>query len=411
MRSRSVILGIAVLAALALVVTAFLSTSGRDEDRAKTLDVYSAFSPSPAGLKGLYLLLKESGYETRRILDAPGGSDWNEVDALFLFESPKPWTSVEHARAEGWVEGGGTLITSPGAMMTQFSAGTRPLESTILYEPDPPRGCRPDDKEWTVCPDGSRALALSRGVRTLTLGQFGEPYEEKIQGLHCLSHLPKGEEAAYEVALYGSCMPLLSIRPVESGRVVVVHHPALFTNRNLPAADNVKIVLNLLDLLHRTYPSEKGPVVGFEEYRRLIRSEERSLWDVLGPGARLAFYQFLFVFFIAALVFGRRFAPPLSPRDRRIRSSLMQTETLAAIMDKTRSYGLALKLIHRHAQRRWKENALRKTPRRRNLFKAMDDLFMKSHYATGRDGESRDMLRRYLSMLDKLNEGDQDERP
>ena len=262
-----------------------------------------------------------------------------------------------------------------------------------------------------MCPDGSRALALSRGVQTLTLGQFGEPYEEKIQGLHCLSHLPKGEKAAYEVALYGSCMPLLSIRPVESGRVVVVHHPALFTNRNLPAADNVKIVLNLLDLLHRAYPSEKSPVVGFEEYRRLIRPEERSVWDVLGPGARLAFYQFLFVFFIAALVFGRRFAPPLSPRDRRIRSSLMQTETLAAIMDKTRSYGLALKLIHRHAQRRWKENALRKTPRRRKLFKAMDDLFMKSHYATGRDGESRDMLRRYLSMLDKLNEGDQDERP
>ncbi len=410
MKRRNVIIGVAGLAAVVVIVLALASTTGREEDRTKTLDYYSAFSPSPAGLKGLYLLLKESGYEVRRVVDAPGSSDWKEVKALFLFESPRPWTSVEHARAEGWVEGGGTLITSPGAMMTQFSTGTRALESTILYEPEPPAGCKPDDKEWTVCPPESDAEALARGVGKLTLGQFGSPYEESIRNLRCLSHRPKGEDASYDVALYGECRPLLSSRTVEKGRVIVIHHPSLMMNRNLPASDNLTLVLNLLDLLHRTHGSEKGPTLGFEEYRRLIRPEERSLWDVLGPGARLAFYQFMLAFFLAALGFSRRFAPPLSPRDARIRTSLMQTETLAAIMDKTRSYGLALKLMHRHAQRRWKENALRKTPRRRKIFKAMDDLTMRSHYAVGRDRESRDMLERYLSMLDKLNEGDQDER-
>jgi hypothetical protein len=403
-KKRTIVIA-AVIAGVLLALLALLPAA-REGEEGRTVDYYSAFSPSPGGLKALAQLLKELGYDTRRIIDRPGSEDWENRNVVFMLESPRPLTYDDLAVIERWVDHGGTLVVSSGNLVLASSLidsgvlGER--KGSLFEEPALPKTCRPDGTSWTACPEPSEAVSIASGVWTLQLGQFGSTYDEPLAARSCLARSEGDEGGGYDILLAGDCRPLVAVRRWTQGRVVFLHDPSFALNRNIARRGNVKLVLGLLDFFQARHGGDLR--IGFDEYPRLIDEKRSSVWDALGPGARLAFYQFLFLFFLAAVGFSRRFAPARKPSDTKIRTSLMQTETLSAIMERTRSYGLALKLIHRHARTRWNGNAMKKTPARRKLYEELERLETRVNDMSGRSGESREMLRRYLSALDKLNE-------
>jgi hypothetical protein len=398
---------IAAVVAGALLALLALLPAAREGEEGRTVDVFSSFSPSPGGLKALAQLLKELGYDTRRIIDRPGSEDWENRNVVFMLESPKPLTYDGLAAIERWVDRGGTLVVSSGNLVLARSLIDSGVlaerKGSLAEEPALPKTCRPDGTSWTACREPSEAASIASGVWTLQLGQFGSTYDETLAaGRSCLARTEGNGEGGYEILLAGECRPIVAVRRWGRGHVVILHDPSFALNRNIARRGNVKLVLGLLGFFEARHGRDLR--IGFNEHPRLIDEERSSVWDALGPGARLAFYQALFLFFLAAVGYSRRFAPARMPSDTRIRTSLMQTETLSAIMDRTRSYGLALKLVHRHSRTRWNGNAMKKTPARRKLYEELERLETKVHYTSGRSAESREMLRRYLSTLDKLNE-------
>jgi hypothetical protein len=279
-------------------------------------------------------------------------------------------------------------------------------KDNLFYEPALPEPCSPDGKAWIECRKGSTASKLTAGIQRLSLGQYGRSYEEKIDNPRCLSHVAPEDETGLDVAVYGECKPFLSVKRLERGSIITLHAPTLLMNKNIDKGDNLKVALNILDLVHAEHEGDGGIKIGFDEFHRMLTQNKKSVWEVLGPGARIAFYQFIFVFFFAAFGFSRRFAPPFKPTEEKVRTSFMQTETLSAILDKTGSYGLALKIIHRHTKRRWKENAIRKTDHNKGLLEKLEKINLKSHYAPGRSGENRSLLQKYLGILKDLERGE-----
>jgi hypothetical protein len=409
-RNTAIILAL-VLAAVLLLLA--LIPGGRQEgEGARSLDYYSAFSATPEGMKALFLFLKESGYDTRRLLLQPGTGEWRETNLIFMIEPVRPLTSDGVTALKRWVEDGGTLVASREiATMPQPWLDKRPPVQEPLYdEPPLPKDCTPDGSEWTECGKGSGAAAFAEGIRTLSLGRMGPSHNESIDGVRCLSYRSSQDpDRCFEAAVYGACKTLLTLKTVGKGSIIRLEMPEILLNRNIGLRDNLKLVLDILNRVHETLPERKSVRVGFDEYHRLLLEKKTSVWEVLGPGPKLAFYQLLFAIVLAAVGIARRFAPASLPLDEKVRTSLMQTETLSGILDRTGSHALALHIIHRHVSKLWKENAIRRTPRRQKLFETLENLYLKSRYMPGRGAECRKILRRYRSMLDELGRKEEHE--
>jgi len=404
-RNTAIGLAAAALAAV-LILLALIPGGRREDDGMRSLDYYSAFSASPAGIKALFLFLKESGYDTRRLLQQPGTGDWKASDLIFMLEPLKPLTPDGLTALQRWVRGGGTLVASSGvpAMQRAFPDVYPSAQEGLFDEPPLPENCAPDGGQWTACAAGSWAASMTEGIGKLSMGQMGPPYDEIIDKPRCLGRVDAEDpDGRYEAAVYGACRILLSVRTLGAGRIIRLDAPEILLNGNIGRRDNLKIVLGILGRMNETLPERKAVKVGFDEYHRLLAEKKTSVWDVLGPGPKLAFYQLLFVFFLAALGLARRFAPASLPLDEKVRTSLMQTETLAGILDRTGSYGLALHIIHRHVSKKWKENTLRRTPRRQKLFEALTSLYLRSRYMHGRGRECRKILREYRDALQDFN--------
>ncbi|MFH1438697.1 MAG: DUF4350 domain-containing protein [Pseudomonadota bacterium] len=406
-KRKTIIIFAAVLAGL-LLLLAFLPGRSKEGNGAKTFDFYSSLSPSPGGMKALFLLMKELGYDARRIMDEPGSRDWQDLTVVFLLTPVKPLTSEALDHLETWVSEGGTLIISELAAESALWHGDFLTvdEKSMLFEPEHPAGCMPDDEKWTVCGD-SAVFTLAESLESISLGAFSSTYEENLERPKCLSmKMQPAHPGTYDVFMFGECRPFLSVRSFGGGRVINIMFPDLFLNRNINKGDNLIFALNVLELAHERYGRKDKIKIGFEEFHRLIEKPDTSVWEVLGPGARLAFYQFILLFVVAAYGTSRRFSPPYRRTEDKVRTSLMQTETLSAILEKTRSYGLALKIIHRQTGKKWNEKPVRKKSPERKLLDKLEKICHKAHYSSTSSKDSSALLGRYLSILGDLNKGD-----
>ncbi len=406
-KRKTIIIFAVVLAGL-LLLLAFLPGRSKEGKGAKTFDFYSSLSPSPGGIKALYLLMQELDYETRRIMDEPGSRDWQELSVVFLLAPVKPLTFEALDHLELWVSEGGTLIISELMAESALWPGDFPAvdEKSMLFEPVPPAKCLPDGEKWTVCGD-SAVYTLADNVKSISLGAFSSTYEESLERPKCLSHkMDSAHPGTYDVFMFGECRPFMSVRSFGGGRVIGIKFPDLFLNRNIGKADNLLVALNVLELAHKRYGRKEKIKIGFDEFHRLIEKPDTSVWEVLGPGARLAFYQFILLFIVAAYGYSRRFSPPYRRTEDKVRTSLMQTETLSAILEKTRSYGLALKIIHRQTRKKWNEKTIRKISPKRKLLDKLEKINNKAHYSSTSSKDSSALLTRYLAILGELKKGD-----
>lgn len=396
------------IALLMTTVTMIVALCERKRQSRKTqvYDHYSSLSPSPNGIKALYLLLLESGYRTRRVLQKLDKEllDSEPITILFMIAPIKPLTPSEANTLQTWIENGGTLITQELETAHLRTSQFPTSGSNIFETPVAPAGCRIEGTHWVECKTESEISEIILPVNSVTTGFMFES-QKKIKltnkKFFCKYAESAGEKnrAIAQIALYNKCRAFISIRNYRSGRIIFLHFPSILTNSNITGGGNIKLLFNLLKKFEKW--SNKTPLIAFDEYHIGFGEKKPSIWNVLGRGALIGFYQFLLAVLVAIIAVSRRFSPPHQTASEPIRQSINQIETHVNVFEKARCYRLALKIIHRSTKNRWGQSKKPLTEEEKALYKALCKIYNEAMNldTNGKEKIDREQLKKYSSLL------------
>ncbi len=343
-RHRAVAVAVVVMI-LVVGVGAFIEM-GRTDEGSDTFDLYSTLSPAPDGARALYALLGELGYRTRRELSDFEKLDPAGADIVMMLGPVLPLTAAEEERLEAFVEAGGTVFVA-GEMLMGSAMYSRPRTGAgdpfALHHPDGGDLPRAEgDPEWTekVSPLAAELFAgVDRVAWKPVLGKTVRSVDVDVTG-------PVPARGDHVVLVTRDQRSFVEVSTLGLGRVVKVAQVDPFINGNIRKADNLVLVLNVLEA-----SKGEGRVLFDEAHRRLGPAEQPDVWDVLGPAAELAFLQLLLATAAGLVALGWRRAAPLAEREVRRRRALDQVKALAGMLEQAGAAGLAIRLVHGRARR------------------------------------------------------------
>lgn len=255
---------LAIVAGLLLIAVV---AGGSDE---ASEEVFDPQSTRPGGTRALVLLLEESGAEVEVTTEIPG----EDTDVWLVLVDGL--TERHREEALDWVEAGGVLVVAdPYSSLAASATG----DSGAAFG-DP---------------------ILDRGVCD-------------IEALAGLSRLSSDLPFLFEVepgvpSCFGDGSNAFVVStPRGSGWVVSLGSPWSFVNEQLDEEDNAALATTLLAPAPGTTVAVLPPVVLSSEGEVV---EERSLTDVMSPGARFAIVQLVVAFVAYAWFRARRLGKPV----------------------------------------------------------------------------------------------------
>ncbi len=312
--TRRVLLAIVALSAILL---ALFATATRTAPASESL-VFS-YSSTDAGRGGVLALrrwLSALGYETKSV-QAQRFAVPADVEVLFVL-GPTELVPREDARLlREWVARGNTLVIG----------SDRSLFDETLYEAF---GATLEDRSQRPI-SGEISPALSRPILRDLSTTTGRA-------------LSLREPAA--VVVGDGARAILAERRIGAGRAWLLSAPDMLVNANLGAAQNDRLVLNLLA------DARRGAVVGFDEYHHGVHLEPDAfgLFTGTAPG-RAALVAGALAFLYVALR-GRRLGSPLPLEERPARSSLEYVRSFAGLLRRSHAAPLAAQRLARRYRRR-----------------------------------------------------------
>ncbi len=308
---------LATIVALSALLLVLLLTATRNAPASDSpVFSYASTDGAPGGVLALRRWLSALGYETKSV-QAQRFAVPVDVAVLFVL-GPTEFVPREDARElREWVSRGNTLVIGSDrslvdeALYEVFGAtleerAPRPISGEIS-----PALARPVLRDLST--STSRALALRQPAA---------------------------------VVIGDGARTILAERQVGTGTVWLLSAPDMLVNANLGAAQNDRLVLNLLA------DARRGSVVGFDEYHHGVHLEPDAfgLFTGTAPG-RAALLAGALVFLYAALR-GRRFGAPLPLEERPARSSLDYIRSFAGLLRRSHAAPLAGERLARHYRRR-----------------------------------------------------------
>lgn len=307
----------AIIAALGLVLGVLLLVTARTtRGQGDLVFSYSSTDSGPGGVLALRRWLSSLGLETRSVQGQRFAVP-EDVDLLFVLG---PLELVRREDAEllrAWVGRGGTLVVASDRslfdepLFEAFGATVEDRGSAKIGGEISPALRRPVLKDLST--STGRSLALR------------EPYAVLVGD---------GERA------------IVATRRVGDGTVILSSAPDMFANGNLGAAQNDRLVLNVVGGLRR------GAVVGFDEFHHGAHLEPDlfGLFFQTGPGRALLFAGAAAFLYLALR--GRRFGSPVPIEERPARSSLDYVRSFAGLLRRSGADALAGERLARLYRRR-----------------------------------------------------------
>jgi len=277
---------------IVLVLAVALMAPGVRDQAADLSGLHTSYSSSPSGALALFLLTREVGLAPRTVeyqFRLP-----KEMRLLFVLDPPqRDWSRLETDEVIAWLRAGNTLV---------LACSWRPR---LLSSNDP--------------------AASDPLLHRLDVGLGGSvPEDDPIQQQPILARPPVGRLALRATGRLTSTLPsavtwlqvgkdavVLEV-PVGNGRAIVFTSAYPFTNKGIAEADNLGLVLNILNDL------PAGAVVGFDEFHQGY-DRERTLTGELfrRPWGWAAIYGagiVLLYLVLSGQRFGRPVAAPGSAR-------------------------------------------------------------------------------------------------
>lgn len=233
---------ILVILFLVLVLAVALTAPGVREQAADQSGLHTTYSSGSSGALALFLLTRELGFTPQAVeyqFRLP-----KEMRLLFVLDPPqRDWSRLETDEVIAWLRAGNTLVLA-------YSWRPRLLPGEEQTQPDP--------------------LLHRLEVSLSGLQVEGDP----IPPQPILVHPPVGRLALRATGRLTSTLPsavtwlqvgkdvvVLEV-PVGNGRAIILTSAYSFTNKGITEADNLGLVLNLLNDL------PAGAVVGFDEFHQ-----------------------------------------------------------------------------------------------------------------------------------------------
>jgi hypothetical protein len=346
---------VAALVVLALVVIVLLQggrggVSSGPESREAAYGVPTTYSSGRAGLRALYLTLRELRYDVRRLRVPFTSSTLPRHGVLVAaepFGTPAPITPREWDAAYRWVASGNTLLLVGEWPAVDAQRDAPAVEG--MFESGRPTSARPIQPTYLA--RGVRRLAVRASAHMPEPGAKALPPKasKRRQGDRWFfERLAKGLPPDLKQALRQAA-PLFRDRNgvvvasarIGAGTAVVLTSPWSLSNEGIGRADNILFALNALG------PPGAAPVF-FDEYHNGYG--ENALWTLVPLPVKLALAQALLAILVVMYGASRRFGAvvPLD-RGRRQRSEFLGTMT--ALLRKGQATRLALRTARDAATR------------------------------------------------------------
>jgi hypothetical protein len=346
--------------------------------------IRSTYNPGPTGVRALYQLLEESGYnvarwrESYKDLNLAGS---NAKGAALIVVGPflRDTTVAEEEAQElqKWVANGGKLLLVSRLPRAQFY-------DDYIHTQSPSAPANQQEGKDTTNPPLeeksdlliSQPTALTHDVRGLVISRYAtrlafhpptteaiknnpEEAEEKatspphqsspspstqpdVPGAPASTRKPRSDLSTPIVHLGDSQGAVLADFDYGEGRVIFLSDPFVLANNGIARGANLNLALNLVQALG----GEKQRIF-FDEYHHGYHSQGNALMNYFrGTPVPWLFAQLLFVALFIAYSYGRRFARPLpSPAPDR-HSPLEFVGSMASLQQSAQARDLALENIY-----------------------------------------------------------------
>ena len=290
----------------------------------------SSYTRGRDGLLALHDGLKLAGYSVQRYR-LP--LERLRQEGILIIAAPvQPLSRKERRSLLQWVKQGNTVILAT-SYWESFMAGA-PFETLVP-------GSSTAQVPFGITPERIRATLpceYTEGVRVVET-RWGSRVSEREWSPFGLDGAD-GDDRAAMVPLFklvhDTNGAVLAVCRLGRGKVFCLADPWVFSNRGLPASDNLRLVMNMLGP-----PSPARPVM-FDEYHHGYRdSGEGTLFSLY---TWLAFAQGLLALGVYIVFSARRFGEPLPPvRPPRERTEYV--EAMAVLLRKGRSEQFALHVL------------------------------------------------------------------
>jgi hypothetical protein len=292
-------LELAILIAGAVIVVGL--ALGRGGERSKPVSIYSTYDSGANGYRALYQVLRAAGLPVTRFERALGVLDPSTKTLVFTgYESDpsaKPLDERDAVFLKHFAEEGGRIV----AIDAQF-AGKDDVTPGV---------------GTSVRSAGTEAITLARNAYTADVTRVGGPIGWTF---------PFKEPHGIPLLANGQGMVAVLYR-VGRGEVIAVTAPALFGNKRLRDADNLRFIYNAV--------AGHGPVV-FDEYIHGY-SDHLTTWAVLPAPVRAAVWIAIGVLALALIGANVPFAPHYLPEAPDERDSSDYITAIAELMRRSRS--------------------------------------------------------------------------
>ncbi len=297
MTKRSLELAILIAGAAIVVLLAL----GRGGEQGKPVSTSSTYDSGANGYRALYEILRATGLPVTRFERALGALDPSTKTLVFTgYESDpsaKPLDERDAEFLEHFAETGGRIV----AIDAEFAGkdDVTPGVGTSL------RG------------GGTEAITLARNSYTAGVARVRGPIGWTF---------PFKEPRGVPLLANGQGMVAVLYR-VGRGEVIAITAPALFSNKQLRNADNLRFIYNAV--------AGHGPAV-FDEYVHGY-SDRLTTWAVLPAPVRAAVWIVIAIVALALIGANVPFAPPYLPAPPDERDSSDYITAIAELMRRSRS--------------------------------------------------------------------------
>ncbi len=312
----------------------------------------TTYSSASYGLRGLYLALRELGYDARRLRGPLTAQGLPERGILFVVE-PGPLTTTEWSDLQSWVAKGNTLLLSGRSVLPEtervdvqapswfepaaitYAAAAQPtylsggverlaVQSEFRITVGAPGG---DEQEDRSSAKGTDEEEEERGWPPAS-GPGSSEIEESLRRAAPVLSDDKGAVVAYA--------------QVGEGRVLLLASPWSLSNEGIDEADNFRLVLNALG------PPGDAPVC-FDEYHHGYGAN--LAWQMLPLPVKLGLGQVMLGLVLVMFARSRRLGPVV-PLERGGRQRSEFLGTMAAVLQRGRATRLALRTAYETAAQR-----------------------------------------------------------
>ncbi len=289
---------------------------------------YDSASAAPTGTLALYRWLQALGYTPRRLTSSPlqtGG-----LGVMVVLEPQDNFSPAEADAALRWVRAGGALVLledengGDTMLMGKLGLTVQPLDNAL-------NATTTSETAYGAAPvQPLLAHPPLRGLDTTVSAAITGTDPGVITVLGNGGLRRPGARATARVAPPDPATPVLVYERLGRGRVYAGSTPSVLTNGRIAAADNRRLVPNLLAGL------PAGAAVGLDDYHLVphtaAQQQPLTLNDALYGTAwgRALLYALALVFLYIALT-GRRLGRALRPIPERGRSLAEYVVSMAAI--------------------------------------------------------------------------------